>query len=362
MIFFGICFVTATKLVNQYHLQKWFVSIPYTTTILIVPISYILYHLFHIELTLPFFMQRLAVTIFLFSIGYQIAAIMNKKYLIRLLILSVISILIITLLNLITIPLPEYHQIIFGSAMFAFSPFIMEYVTLNRNTDFLLYWSSIQMIIVFMCTPVFLLLSNRILFRKLKKERIDNVQEIISVPFTRLNLFVIALSSIFVLLTIKLHFFNFLFLHDFVFGLLSGFLLGIVSKYYDLQNEKATQLHQFGSLGLYIFIVATINQVSFVHHELFSWSILSLIVLKTLFVGFVSVLVMMYFFKSLTIEEKLVATVAGWTFILNAPVVCMHGMRTVVNRYGPAPYVLLIIPPIILWFVNYLHILLTFVF
>jgi Na+/glutamate symporter len=44
--------------------------------------------------------------------------------------------------------------------------------------------------------------------------------------------------------------------------------------------------------------------------------------------------------------------------MLNAPVICMHGMRTVVNKYGPAPNVLLIIPPVILWFVNYIQLLL----
>jgi ESS family glutamate:Na+ symporter len=50
-----------------------------------------------------------------------------------------------------------------------------------------------------------------------------------------------------------------------------------------------------------------------------------------------------------------IETAAGWTFMLNTPVVCMHGMRTAVNRIGPAPYVLLIVPPVILWMVNYIH-------
>ncbi|MFZ3589885.1 hypothetical protein ACOI1C_11520 [Bacillus sp. DJP31] len=359
IVFFGVCLFTATKIVNQLNLQHFFISIPYTATFLLIPISYILYHFFNFELTLPFFLERLAVTIFLFSIGFQIATIINKKYFIRVFVLSIISILIIVVLNLISLPFPEDLQILVGSAMFAYSPFIMEYVTSNIYTDFLMYWSSIQMVIVFISTPIFLFVSNRVLKNKDNK---NLQQEYLPLTLTRLHFFVITVSFLFVFLTMRLHSLNVLFLHDFVFGLLAGFFLGYILKRRSLQTEKATKLHQLGSLGLYLFIMSSINHFAFVNHELFNWSILFLMVMKTILVGFLSLFVMIYFFKSLSLQEKLVATVAGWTFVLSSPVVCMHGMRTVVNKLGPAPYVLLIIPPIILWIVNYFHILIIYLF
>lgn len=359
IMFFGMYLFAATKIVNHLNLQNLFISIPYIATLFLVPFSYLLYHFFYFEVTLPYFIERLSVTIFLFSIGFQIATIVNKKYFIRVFVLSLISIFSITTLHLISIPFPEYLQIIVGSAFFAFTPFIMDSVTSTINKDFLVYWSNIQMALVFICTPIFLLLTNKVL----KNEgNLQHQKESLSITFSRLTIFAIALSMGFVFLTMKFMVLNAIFLHDFVFGLLAGLFLGLMLKDKYMKTEKTTQLHQLGSIGLYVFIMASINEIAFVNHDLFSWHILVLMVIKTILIGFISFIVIIYFFKSLSFQEKLIATVAGWTFVLSSPVVCMHGMRTVVNKLGPSPYVLLIIPPIILWIVNYFHILILYLF
>ncbi|WP_246938718.1 hypothetical protein [Bacillus pinisoli] len=364
LFFYSLCIIIAVRLVNHYQLQKLFISIPYLTVLITLPITFIVFKLFQIELTLPVVIQRFAITIFLFSIGVQIATILNKRYVKRIIYLSVITIISLFLLNLIAIPFPEYLQVIVGPSMFAFNIFMINHVVSLEYRDFLLYWNSIQMFFVFLTTPVFLFLSNKILINRYPdvKDPPILLKENLSIKLTNENIVSMMISIVIVLITMKLPVLNHLFLHDFVFGLITGFSFGLFQKKFFSQHEKVTHLHQMGNLGLYIFIISTINHVAFVHHTLLNLSILLVVIIKTILVAIISFLLIYYAFTTLSHKEKLVASVAGWTFILNAPVVCMHGMRTVVTTYGPAPYMLLIIPPIILWVVNYFHIIVSYLF
>lgn len=362
-IFIAACLGIAAKMVNKYRLQGWFISIPYLASIIALAVSYLLYTFYGISLSLPFFLQRLAVTIFLFSIGYQIALILGKKFMFRMGILIVVSLTGIAALKISSAALPAGVGIIFGSSMFAYNIFLVEKITPVDFIDYLIYWSSLQMIIVFMLTPLFLLISKRHLFKREQNYHFVKrpIIETLHIPYNREVFLVMAASGLFVFITLQVNELNAYFLHDFVFGLILGVFTGVIEKRRNLHTKKAAQLNQLGSIGLYVFIVSAINEFVFIRHELFDGTTLLLIFIKTILIGFLSLLVLSRFFRSLSPSEKLVACVAGWTFMLNAPVVCMHGMRTVVNLYGPAPYVLLIVPPVILWMVNYFHLWLSLI-
>jgi sodium--glutamate symport carrier gltS len=212
------------------------------------------------------------------------------------------------------------------------------------------------MAVVFFLTPLFLITisyfhpkSNSLLeLDRNQKIKTDNGISFVVVAFAIL---IIYIKNTWIMETIP-------FLQDFVLTMLAGIRVGIWCKknVTDQKKKKLNQqFHQLGTLGLYGFIITAIYSVFFIDLQMFSWTHFLFIILKTIFIAMITFVFVLLVFKKLSFFESMVSMVAGWTFILNAPVTCMHGMRTVVNKYGPVPDILLIIPPVILWLVNYLH-------
>ncbi|UII54158.1 hypothetical protein LS684_10630 [Cytobacillus spongiae] len=123
-----------------------------------------------------------------------------------------------------------------------------------------------------------------------------------------------------------------------------------------MQNTE--QVNQLGTIGLYLFIILTVYKTSNLL-TFFPFEHLLIIVSKSIIVGILSFSICLMLLRRFTEAERIVVIVAMWSFTLYAPVVCMHARRTAVNRVGPAPYVLLVVPLIILWLINYVHVWLT---
>lgn len=313
--------------------------------------------LFNYNLNFPEVVRRLSVTVFLFSIGLQITLNFSKSYTIRLLNLLMLSIAIITIMDLFSsLMLDHDGRWLFGSMMFAYNQDIVEVIVTEESRDFIRFWGSVQMIIVFLLTPLYLNLSFSIF--KDPKSAIPLVpKEKIHIPLTKETLVIFSLSYLFYLASKATASFSFLFLYDFVFSLVAGMIYGsyLVRKRSPLIKQKAELFQMAGTAGLYLFIILSVNNIHSADWDQLNSRLFLLIIFKTILTGVITFIVSIIFFKKWTIADKITATVAGWTFMLNEPVICMHGMRTAVNRLGPAPSVLLVVPPVILWIINYFH-------
>ncbi|MGM7682894.1 hypothetical protein ACSVDA_12145 [Cytobacillus sp. Hm23] len=341
------------SIVIKYGLQNYFVSIPFIGSVLMFIIS----AFFNDPLTFPLELERIMVTAFLFSIGMQMASVLNRKYISRLVALIIICALLITFLNVISYLLSGTDTWVFSSIMFAFNIELVSTFVSEDDLTLVSYWCSIQMLLVFFITPIFLLLSRQFYSKDNLQDRHIGKKEKLHIPFTKESAYLLAITTM-IVAVFKYHLFpNIPFVYDFVLGMFIGLCNGLHLLRTDMHlYKKKTEQHQkLGTISLYGFIILNIYRSFMIDHSMFSLSILYLIIIKTVIIAILSIFIVHICFKKWTFSEKMVAAVAGWTFMLNAPVVCMHGMRTVVNRYGSSPYVLLVVPPVILWLVNYVH-------
>lgn len=306
------------------------------------------------------FMERIFVSVFLFSIGYQIAISFTKMYLKRLLILTGLCTLILVSLHGFAYFFVDELKWLVGPIMFAFNDELFyRIVTDIDEISFIYFWAKIQMLLIFVLTPIFLLL---VAYFHPKKDTSTsiNINEVITIKGRySFTVIVTAIFSVYFKITWLGDTLPFIF--DFVITMLLGIIVGLWSNknlQKDTRMKLNTEFHQLGTFGLYGFIISAIYSVIFIDIQLFSWNFFLVVVAKTLIIAIITIFAVLRMFKHLTYYESIVAMVATWTFILNAPVTCMHGMRTAVNKYGPVPGVLLIVPPVILWLVNYIHLLL----
>ncbi|MCA1030900.1 hypothetical protein LCL95_07700 [Bacillus timonensis] len=345
-------------LVHTLKLHQRFISIPYISSILVIVSSLILKHFFHVTLLVPEFLLRLSLTIFLFCIGFQIATVLNRTYLLRFFHLLVICLVILaSLMKLSEFYIGEY-QWLFGTIMFAYNTQIVKAIVPIDYIEPIMQWSTVQLLIVFFSTPLFLTLSNR-LFKKDHQQFLRNSETDKNIiPIKIETIIIIFISSVIVIVTTTFPFMKELFFFDFVYTMLLGIGYGLYLNTY-ISKQKTKLFNELGTTNLYIFITLTMLHITNVDIRFITIKVVYLLILKTIFFAGFTLITTVILFKKLTFQEQMVAAVAGWTFILNAPIVCMHGMKTVVNAYGQAPYVLLVIPPIILWLVNYLHLWLS---
>jgi len=353
IIVVAICLKTAEKLERLFKLHRWYISIPFIGSILLIVLSK--WGSGWFSLSFPPIFQRLVLTIFLFSIGYQIAFIFNRKYFYRVLFLIGICLFLISSLHLVSFLFPDSMHWVLSSILFAYNLDVVYYTVPKQWISYIHYWGSIQMLVVFLLTPILLIIVEKRL-RRLNHPSslylVHQYHEKMRIPINFTSFFVVFIAFLFVKLPAI---FNIPFVYDYVYSLMFGLLIGYFFGHKKGKTKKAT-IEQLGTVALYTFIMTTIIQNYQVHHNYFSINIFLLILIKTFVIAFICFFVVYSFFQKLSYHERMVAFVAGWTFILNAPVVCMHGMRSVTNKLGAAPYVLLVIPPVILWLVNYLHV------
>ena len=347
---------------KKFNSQGFFISPPFIGAILLLSLSSISYYVFEWPIRFNIYSERLFVTIFLFSIGFQIALIYTKLHWKRFFLFIGICAILLLLLALPFFIVKGDIKWIFGTLMFGYTEEMVHRVAPVDLYEKIFYWSTIQMGIVFFLTPILLLFIEKKLFPSLPRpSNLSNNGEKLSLQLSLEFIMIIFLGAVIVIVKKLVLQETIPFLFDFVISMFIGFGYGKWSEaklaLEKLQKRNET-LHQLGTIGLYAFIIISINDVVYLNGTLFESSLLIWLLIKTVVVAVISIISVRFFFKKFSYTESLVAIVAGWTFMLNAPVVCMHGMRTVVNKYGPAPDVLLIVPPVILWLVNYLHLML----
>ncbi|KJE27440.1 putative membrane protein [Geobacillus kaustophilus] len=353
----GIILKISELLERKYHLHRYYLSIPFIGSVILLIITILTKVIFHYSLESPFLFQRVAVTIFLFSIGFQISLFVNKLFFKRFVILLAICVALLFSFAFISYFVPQPYNFIMGDWFFAYNEDFIKLTVPSYIQSEIVFWGYGQLAIVFFLTPVFLL----IVSKWLKKQNISNsmdlinhlYQEKMTIPFTRETAYVILFSFGIVVLTQHI---TVLFLYDYVYAMFGGFCYGLLAKTKQLKpDEKTIMLQQLGTVGLYLFIMTSIQKIAFFDWTRLSYTFFFILILKTIIVAVFVVRTVTWLFSDLSFSEKLVSAVAGWSFILSAPIVCMHGMRTAVNKHGAVPYILLIIPPIILWLVNYIH-------
>lgn len=143
------------------------------------------------------------------------------------------------------------------------------------------------------------------------------------------------------------------FLFDLVVSMGIGVGLGLyLRRRGQLQHPLVYSLVNVGTWALFGFIVFMMLMAT---HEIWfhgSWLITALLSIKLIVLSSILVILSKRFIRT---HKHLIWFGAAWAFILSAPVTCMNAMRTVTDQHNEADDVILIVPPVILWMINYPH-------
>ncbi|MDP5273645.1 sodium/glutamate symporter [Chengkuizengella axinellae] len=295
---------------------------------------------------------RFFVTAFLFSIGLKMGLTYQRKQWIHLFYLFSI-----TTFLLFTIELMAW--IFFKNNLLLLQVFNSQTFSWNDEwTSRLKMWFSehlgfqfhFSLILVFLLTPVVIRWMSKLhIDKEMSLHKISSVR---SWPFSAvLTLFFVTMLA---LLLKHFFFYNAIFLFDLVISMCVGFIIGNV-----LKSRKSKEVDQWivsvlsiGTLSLYGFIISMLFKSSMYIWMDWSWTIAGLFTIKFIVITFIWIWVSR---KWVNNHPKLVLISACWAFTLSAPVTCMNAMHSVVRRHGAADQVLLLIPPVILWLINYPH-------
>lgn len=348
-----IIYYISRSLARFFSSERYYLSIPYMGSTLAI----LLYMSQSQPFDIPEIVERIFLSVFLFSIGYQTVPFLKKAFFYRSVGLVFLTMTLIASMELSSRFLDDPYRSLFGSVFFAYNKDVLLYTFDSRVVPFIEFWGSLQLILVFAVTPFFLLFAERVI--KPVSSFLKEESAAFSVKDSGFLYVSLWLGMLVLILLADLLKDHFLFLYDYVFAMAAGGIVRVMERWSQMDTQKRARLiHQTGSLHLYVFIIITITEqfysVTDDFHTYFQTNIFILILFKTVLMGVLSIYVVKKWQTSWDGSEMMVAAVAGWTFSLNAPVVCMHGMRTAVNKCGPAP-LLFIIPPIILWLVNYIH-------
>lgn len=340
---------------NKLNSQLYFLSPPLISGLVLFAITLVCTRIFSVALPIPNQLERIFVSIFIFSIGVLMAFIYKKKHWLYVLYLSIGCGILLLIFQLIIFFMPDHFVLYAGSYMFAWNNEILKQIIPKDMQATFYFWAMVELLIIFITTPVYLkLLEKRLVIKPTLNiqppPQLHTIKKPISMLIIILSLGVVWLND---RIDLKVPF-----LFDFVILGFIGYILGKFMKTYwtkkkvDLLNRE---IHQIGSIGLYGFIIIQFHHVGTLNWRLFETEIFLFLLVKTFVLALFIFIGIKWLFIHYQDHERVVAAVAGWTFILNAPVTCMHGMRSIVNKYGPANNILLIIPPVILWIVNYIH-------
>lgn len=356
-----ILFITlyiSGKLVKHYKLQQSFISTPFIGSLIVVACGVVSILLFDKQVEFIPEINRIFMNVFLFTIGFQTSLIFTSYHWRRVINLTLISGFLLMGLYGVALLFKGELQYVMGPYLTGFNEELLLYLVQDQSQSLVRYWGHVQMVIVFLLTPIFLKMLNSIFARKNPPKIEELPSDPLTLPMSKSTVYTILAAVTFVVFKIIIVGEQIPFLFDFVFTSTLGYLFGkqVAKRRSQKMKEKLLyEQNNLGTLGLYLYIMVTIFGAVFSEGGFFSYQYLGMIITKTIVIGLISLFLVRLMFRSMSHHEKLVAIVAGWTFLLNAPVVCMHGMRTVVNRFGPAPNVLLIVPPVVLWLINYLQ-------
>lgn len=342
---------TSSYLVNRFNLQRYYISIPYVASLIALTTIYLLRDAMLLP-SITEIISRVSISVFLFSVGLQISDVVNRLYIKRMIQLIGLSILLILILDISAFLISEESRWTINSTMFAYNEALMTKMIAPELQVHVEYWSKMQFGLLFLLTPLFLNLLRFTMPSGVYKSAVGHsTKEKLDLPLDMnvSSMLLICLSA--VGLTYYFTELSSYFLFDFVFSMTAGFIVGRKTK------KDRYSIHSWGTWGLYSFIVITSVELIYLVQDAFSFNVLLILAIKTFVLGAISIGLGHWLFKKWSAVDWMVGVVAIWTFTLNAPIACMHGMRTVVNQLGPSPYILLVVPPVILWLVNYVHLL-----
>lgn len=355
-----------STLINQkFQSDKYFISIAYIAVFLLIILKLVLFTIFSYDIVFSPLVERILITIFLFGIGYQIGAIYIKKHWKRMINLLVFCTFTILLLKISSQLFDGYWlSPLFDSIFFAYNSDLRLMVVSYERLEQVYVIAMTQTALLFFLTPIFLF----IIEKKLGKSRSYNLQieQKKNTPLNKkyfLFLTIILLSTLIV--TIKMSYSSNSppFIYDYVISMILGFALSKWGQKHlskEQGAERNTSIQELGTFALYGFIVTSVYHITENNWTTIGIEFIFAFLIKFILIGVIIFILVTKFMKSLSYEETLVAIVAGWTFTQGSPYICMHGMRSAVNKVGAGPNVLLIVPPVILWLVNYVHLFIYF--
>jgi Na+/glutamate symporter len=346
LVFFGM------RVERRWELSRYFISPPLLAgvagTILLILLIKVTGHPLNLDPTLG----RWLVTCFLFVIGFRIGMIYTWRHIRTLVVFTVLSTGLLVLLELISWALFNDHPILFatlGAMSFAWNDEWLGHAQMYDANISIVFHTSL--LLVFFFTPLII----RLFSRQASPPQEENLLSVsFPIPLKwRVVGISLAVVVTFSACLIKYYWLDRLsFLFDFVLSMGIGVGIGLMFRGSRSNHPLVQSIGSLGRWSLYGFIVVMILNAS---HEVWlrgQWSIAGLlaaklVVLSILFLGISRFLVRNH--------HHLVWASATWAFTLSAPVTCMNAMRSVADRYGEADDVILVVPPVILWLINYPH-------
>ncbi|NDI34264.1 sodium/glutamate symporter [Chengkuizengella sediminis] len=336
---------------KRWKLSKYYISPALAGGMIAMIVSGILYYFYSYTFIPNEWVVCFFVTAFLFSIGMKMGLTYQKKHIKHLFYLFGFSTFILAIIELIAMILFKNNSFllqVYNSQTFSWNE---EWIFRIQNwfSGSLVFQFHFSLIIVFILTPVVIRLMRNFQFSEMKPYKTKDFHS------WKLNaVMILFLVTIFALFLKNMYLDETLFIFDFVISMVIGFVLGRRLKTRDSSqvDQWISSVLSAGTLSLYGFIISMIF-ISSVHVWTgWSWNIVGLYSIKLILFTLLWIWVSRRWVKN---HQKLVLISACWAFTLSAPVTCMNAMHSVVRRHGPADQVLLLIPPVILWLINYPH-------
>jgi Na+/glutamate symporter len=292
---------------------------------------------------------RLLVTGFLFFVGFKIGMVYTLRHVRSLLLFSLLSVGLLFLFEIISWTLfrdrPMWLESL-GAMSFAWND---EWMTFARQYDPdapVVFHTSL--LLVFLITPLVL----RLLAGKVTEVRQTAVQHSLSSIWRTIGIVLVAAAALSAYWIKILWLAHVLFLFDFVLTMGMGIGAGLLFRGKREQRPLVFATQEVGKWSLYGFIVVMMITAS---HEVWqhgNGSITGLLTIKIVFLSMLALFLSRLFVRN---RKHLIWASATWAFTISAPVSCMNAMRTVADKHGEAEDVILVVPPVILWMINYPH-------
>lgn len=297
------------------------------------------------------FAPKLLVTFFLFSIGVKIAITYEKKHLMRLFNLFWITVLIMLMIDLIAIRVADSSLSLFalGSSSLAWNGVWLDFIKdLFPNLTAVKFYFHASLWAVFIAAPVVLRLFTFFEREDTHQPQPPKISEWnYGVVLGSLGL---ALGAIFLRSTFLT---RVPFLFSFIIAMWLGIWVGFIIQKKEIDAVPlVTSIGEAGLLSLYGFIVATLLKSAQVVVNNWNLNLVYLLLIKIFLITIFHIILARFLVRD---HEDLVLMGACWAFTLSAPISCMNTMNSIVRYHGEADDALLLVPPIVLWLINYAH-------
>lgn len=298
------------------------------------------------------FGPQLLITIFLFSIGVKIALTYGKQHLISLFNLFWITVVIMLMIDAVAVITADSSQLlfVFGSSSLAWNGEWLSFIQqVFPNLDLVQFYFHASLLVTFIVAPVVV---KMFVFFEVKETQHPDWPQVSDWNWSTVFFsIVLAIAAIFMRTT-------FLdtvpFLFSFIIAMWLGIIVGLIISYFlnDDKSQITTSIGELGVLSLYGFIVAMLLKSTNIVVTNWNQRLIYLLAIKIVIITVIHIILAKLLVKN---HHDLVLMGACWAFTLSAPVACMNTMNSIVRYHGEADDVLLLVPPLVLWLINYAH-------